>query len=178
MYCVYFIQYEKNSMRSAILLLLPAFEARRRAGSSRGCNDYDIAQLGGSADAMFTNLEKCLPETISESDMELIEGCVIITFTPDNLSDDCKKCSNKYLESRELDLKSCMMKCGGVGRQSNLCLKCKDSIGTDWTASCFSRPEKASQSNVDEDDLSVKSFTTLPFITVTLPLVLILASFV
>jgi hypothetical protein len=117
------------------------FASARRNTSSRRCTESDIDQLGGGSAAIISSLETCVPDIITESTMNLIEGCVEVAFVPENLSQNCKACSLKFLENQELELKSCLMKCSGPSRQSHLCLKCKETVENLWDHACLPREQ-------------------------------------
>lgn len=112
----------------------------RRKSTTR-CGTDDIHFLGGGGMGVVTSLTSCIPDVVSESNLEQIESCVEMSFIPVSLSKDCNRCSIAYLENHELELKSCLMKCSGSAQGSNMCQKCKDTIETSWDEACLPRSE-------------------------------------
>ena len=108
--------------------------SRRR--STTRCSTEDLQLLGGGGAGIVRSLESCIPQIVSESNLNQIEACVEMSFIPVSLSQDCNRCSTTYLESHELELKSCLMKCSGPARGSNTCRKCRDIIEVSWDDAC------------------------------------------
>jgi hypothetical protein len=130
-------------MHKIFLFSLVVLSTARRNSGNRRCSQADIEQLGGGSSAIMASLDTCLPEMITESSMDLIEGCVEVAFISENISQNCKTCSLSFLENQELELKSCLMKCSGISRESNLCLKCKDTVMNLWDNACQPREKIA-----------------------------------
>ena len=126
-----------------LLPLLMTVAAAKR--SSARCKEADITQLGGTGAVIMNNLSRCLPDVISEANMAVVEGCLLLTFSPENLSDGCKRCANEFFRTAELELKQCLIRCTGLGG-SNTCSKCKDSIADSWDTTCFAPPVPVSNS--------------------------------
>jgi len=126
------------------VLVLSVYSRRR---SSTRCYEDDLGHVGGGGAGVVRSLESCLPEIVSESNLDQIEACIEISFVPVSLSDNCRRCSTTYLENHELELKSCLMKCSGPARTSNMCQKCKDIIDVSWDDACSPRaPSEQAQS--------------------------------
>ena len=115
--------------------------AYSRRKSTTRCGPDDIKFLGGGGVGVVNSLTSCIPEVVSESNLDQIESCVEMSFIPVSLSNDCNRCSIAYLENHELELKSCLMKCSGSARGSNMCQKCKDTIEVSWDESCLPKSE-------------------------------------
>ena len=124
--------------------------ARRRAAANR-CSDDDVAQLGGSGTAIVATLESCLPDTITESNMDIVEACTILVFTPENITERCQKCALSFLEESELNLKLCVVKCSGSSKTSNPCLKCKADVSSSWEAGCFPSLDPKQRADSEDD---------------------------
>jgi hypothetical protein len=120
-------------------VFLSGVHSRRK--STTRCGTDDIHYLGGGGMGVVNSLTSCIPDAVSEANLEQIESCVEMSFIPVSLSEDCNRCSIAYLESHELELKSCLMKCSGPARSSNMCQKCKDTIGTSWDEACLPTTE-------------------------------------
>lgn len=145
--------------------------SRRR--SSTRCDAEDFQLLGGGGSGVVNNLESCIPEVVSESNLDQIEACVEMSFIPVSLSQDCNRCSITYLENHELELKSCLMKCSGPARSSNTCQKCKDVIQMSWDDTCS--PRSASEEFQAEKSIHTSSLYSLStYITVIVIYVLVL----
>ena len=68
--------------------------------------------------------------------MSVLETCVINTFTPDAISEVCRRCSGSFLKHHDLDLRQCLFKCNGA-RESNQCTKCKEILTPKWDSMCL-----------------------------------------
>jgi len=139
-------------------------EGKHKSGTRR-CTETDIDRLGGGISAIMASLETCVPDIVTESTMALIEGCVEVAFVPENLSQNCNSCSVRFLENHELELKSCLLKCSGIARQSNFCLKCKETVETLWDETCLPRETKNSEDPANSClNLSLKIAGVVPLI--------------
>lgn len=137
-----------------IFVMIVGIVVARRRKVPEGCNTDDITQFGGSAAQMMSSFERCLPEVVNESNMDVVEGCAITTFSPDNISDRCKKCGMTFLDNNELNLKLCFVKCSGEAKSTNPCRKCKDEIQLEWDTSCFSNASGQPQDAYDDKGVS------------------------
>ena len=138
---VYTVEHrKKNSMARAITLLVFLLVAHVLAGrrkSSGRCSLADVSELGGSSSAMLSTFQECLPQFVSESNLEVMEECSIKAFAPESVSKGCKRCALQFLDDNELNLKLCFVKCQGVSSMANPCLKCKDELIAEWDSACF-----------------------------------------
>ena len=128
----------KILMRGIILAILATLvcEVYNSKGRRSGrCMQSDLDQLGGEASTIIANLERCLPDVIHEANMDVVEGCLLIVFEPDNISDGCKRCSNSFLKQHDLELRQCLFKCNGA-HDSHQCAKCKELVASKWDAMC------------------------------------------